>query len=137
LILVDTNVLSEPTKPVPHPKVMEWLRTNSSRLWLPSPVIAELRYGAEKLPPSRKRQKLEEFEAEVLRQYRHRVLDFDAAAAQAHGVLRAKLRRIGKPVQAPDTYVAAIAIARRAAVATRNRAHVEHAGVPLIDPWNL
>jgi predicted nucleic acid-binding protein len=136
LILVDTNVLSEPTKPVPNQRVMEWLRTNGSRLWLPSPVIAELRYGAEKLPQSRKRQKLEEFEAKVLRQYRERVVDFDVAAAQVHGVLRAKLRRMGKPVEAPDTYVAAIAISRNAAIATRNRAHFEHSGVALIDPWS-
>ncbi len=136
MILVDTNVLSEPTKPVPNQKVMEWLRTNSSRLWLPSPVIAELRYGAEKLPQSRKRQKLEEFEAKVLQQYRERVVDFDVAAAQVHGVLRAKLRRMGKPVEAPDTYVAAIAMSRNAAIATRNRAHFEHTGVALIDPWS-
>jgi toxin FitB len=115
---------------------MEWLRANSSRLWLPSPVLAELRYGAEKLPQSRKRKKLEEFEAQVLQQYRGRVADFDVAAAQVHGVLRAKLRRIGRPVQAPDSYVAAIAISRNAAVATRNHAHFEHTGVALIDPWN-
>jgi toxin FitB len=135
LILVDTNVLSEPTKPVPNPTVIEWLRVNRSRLWLPSPVVAELRYGAEKLPPSRKRRQLEEFEAEILKQYRGRVLDFDVAAAQVHGILQAKLRRMGKPVQAPDTYVAAISISRQATVATRNRVHFEHTGVRLIDPW--
>jgi predicted nucleic acid-binding protein len=136
LILVDTNVLSEPTKPVPNPTVVEWLRTHRSELWLPSPVISELRYGAEKLPPSRKRRQLERFEAEILKAYRGRVLDFDVAAAQVHGALQAKLRRMGKPVEAPDSYVAAIAISRQAPVATRNRAHFEHTGVALIDPWS-
>lgn len=136
MILVDTNVLSEPTKPVPNPAVIDWLRSHRSELWLPSPVISELRYGAEKLPPSRKRRQLERFEAEILREYRDRVLDFDAAAAQVHGILQAQLKRIGKPVAAPDSYVAAIAISRQAPVATRNRAHFENAGVPLIDPWN-
>lgn len=136
MILVDTNVLSEPTKPIPRPAVIEWLRTNRLDLWLPSPVIAELRYGAEKLPPSRKRQQLQEFEAEILKQYRGRVLDFDVAAAQVHGVLQARLERMGKPVLAPDTYIAAIAISRQATVATRNLAHFEDTGVPLIDPWS-
>ena len=136
MILVDTNVLSEPTRPAPHATVIEWLRANRAELWLPSLVIAELRYGSEKLPPSRKRRQLEEFEAEILKQYRGRIVDFHVAAAQVHGVLRAKLRRLGKPVEAPDTYVAAIAISRQAAIATRNRAHFEHTGVALIDPWN-
>jgi predicted nucleic acid-binding protein len=135
LILVDTNVLSESTKPDPNPKVIAWLQTNRTELWLPSFVISELRYGAEKLPPSRKRQQLEAFAAEVLHQYRDRIVEFDAAAAEAHGELRARLERMGRPVAAPDSYIAAIALSRGAAVATRNTSDFESTGVELIDPW--
>lgn len=47
--LVDANVLSEPTKPKPHSRVVEWLRDNESELAIDAIVLGELEYGVEKV----------------------------------------------------------------------------------------
>jgi len=135
LIVLDTNVPSETSKAQRDPKVMQWLVVNDDRLWLPTIVLAELRYGVEKLPPSRQRTRLEAWLAAQNYRYANRILPFDVAAAEAHGRLRARLRAIGKPMDASDSYIAAIAIAQGASLATRNVEHFVHAGVDLIDPW--
>jgi toxin FitB len=135
LILLDTNVLSETSKPRRDANVMRWLIENDEQLWLPTIALAELHYGVEKLPPSRKRSRLEAWLTAQAHRYLNRTLAFDAAAAEAHGRLRARLKVIGKPMEAPDSYIAAIAIALGAPVATRNTEHFAHAGVTLIDPW--
>lgn len=135
MIVLDTNVPSETSKARRDPNVMQWLVANEDRLWLPTIALAELRYGVEKLPPSRQRARLEEWLTAQGYRYADRTLPFDAAAAEAHGRLRARLRRIGKPMDAPDSYIAAIALSLGAPLATRNLTHFAHAGVALIDPW--
>lgn len=115
---------------------MRWLIAHDARLWLPTIALAELRYGVEKLPPSRQRSRLEEWLTAQRRRYMNRMLPFDQQAAEAHGRLRARLKAIGKPMDAPDSYIAAIALARGAPVATRNIDHFLPAGVELIDPWH-
>ena len=47
-------------------------------------------------------------------------LDFDDAAADMYGVIRAQLKRSGTPIGPNDLLIAAIALANDASVATRN-----------------
>jgi hypothetical protein len=65
----------------------------------------------------------------------HRVLDFDSAAASQAAELAARRQRAGRPVDMRDTQIAGIALARRAAVATRNLRHFADLEVPVLDPW--
>ena len=53
--LVDANVLSEPTRPVPDPGVVDWLRTNEAELTVDPFVLGELRFGILLLPKGRRR----------------------------------------------------------------------------------
>jgi hypothetical protein len=135
LIVVDTNVLSETSRSRPDPAVMEWLGSHGRRLRMPTIVLAELRYGVEKLPPSDQRIQLDRWLARLTAQFERRMLPFDSKAAEAHGRLRARLKRLGQPIDAPDSYIAAIAVSLGAQVATRNLKHFEHAQIDLIDPW--
>ncbi len=135
MIVLDTNVPSETSKSRRDPAVLEWLARNSERLWLPTIALAELRYGVQKLPPGRKRDDLDRWLTALTQRFAGRLLSFDAKAAEAHGRLRARLRRIGQPMDAPDSYIAAIALSLGAPVATRNSKHFAAAGVALIDPW--
>ena len=135
MIVLDTNVPSETSKSEPDPNVMRWLDLHDDQLWLPTIALAELRYGVEKLAASRQRTRLDAWLTAQADRYLTRTLPFDAQAAEAHGRLRARLKLIGKPMDAPDSYIAAIALSRGAPVATRNMKHFEHAGVELIDPW--
>jgi len=66
--LVDANILSEPTKPAPHPKVVEWLRRNEAEIAVDPIILGELRFGILLLPKGRRRARLEEwFEAGIQR----------------------------------------------------------------------
>ena len=45
MYLVDANVLSEPTKPVPSSKVIDWLTANERNLAVDSVIVGELCVG--------------------------------------------------------------------------------------------
>ena len=51
MILVNTNVISEPMRPAPDPRVIEWLGAQAlETLYLNTIIVAELRFGAWSLP---------------------------------------------------------------------------------------
>jgi toxin FitB len=64
-----------------------------------------------------------------------RYLFFDIAAAKQAAELMALRKFRGRPVELRDTMIAGIALATRAALATRNTSHFEDLSVPLINPW--
>ena len=49
--LVDANVLSEPTKPEPDPRVVEWLRQYEREIAIDPVILGELRFGVTVLNP--------------------------------------------------------------------------------------
>ena len=133
--LVDANVLSEPTKPVPEPLVVQWLRENEADLATTPIVLGELQYGILLLPVGRRRQRLEEWFAAGVE--RLRVVDFDADAATAWARLLADLKMKGLAMSVKDSLIAATALAHDLAVSTRNIADFRHAGVRLVNPFEL
>jgi predicted nucleic acid-binding protein len=64
-----------------------------------------------------------------------RILPFDAAAAEAGALLRARRHRRGQVIEMRDTQIAGIALSRRASIATRNTRHFADLDVPVLDPW--
>ena len=61
MYLVDTNVLSEPPKPVPSSKVIDWLTANERNLAVDSVIVGELCVGILSLPDGPKRRQLEQW----------------------------------------------------------------------------
>src|ERR1051325_4505383 len=59
--LVDANVLSEPTKPVPHVRVVEWLRDNERDIAVDPIILGEIRFGILLLPRGKRRARLEQW----------------------------------------------------------------------------
>lgn len=136
MIVLDTNVLSEPLKTEPSPKVIEWLdRQSAETLFITTISRAELRFGVLKLPEGKRKIVLAVQIERVLGLFKDRTLDFDAAAADRLAQIAADCERIGKRALAPDAYIAACAAVRDYAVATRNVRHFEHTGVRVINPW--
>jgi hypothetical protein len=136
VIVLDTNVLSEPLKTKPTPKVMEWLDNQSAEtLFIAAVSRAELRFGVLKLPDGKRKNALAAQVDRVLDLFKGRTLNFDAAAADKLAEIAAHCEKIGKRAVAPDAYIAACAAARGFAVATRNVGHFEHTGVRVINPW--
>ena len=131
--LVDANVLSEPTKPAPAARVVEWLRHHERDLAVNPIILGELEYGILILPASRRRTRLEQwFTAGVQRLH---VLDFDTATAAAWARLLARLKKKGHAMPIKDSLIAATALAHRLTVATRNTADFERAAVNLVNPF--
>jgi toxin FitB len=138
MIILDTNVVSEGWKPRPDAQVIAWLDSLSqATLFLCTPVLAELRYGVERLPQSARRTRMEAWIDHLETQlYRDRVLPFDRAAAWEFGRLAALRERFGRRIEPMDALIAAIASAHGAAVATRDVHDFEGTGVVLINPFD-
>lgn len=131
--LVDANVLSETTKPVPDPAVVDWLRRNERTLVVDPVVLGEIRFGILLLPRGRRRARLERwFDSGV---ERLQCLPWDAATAIRWAELLAKLRASGVAMPLKDSLIAATALTHRLVVATRNRTDFEKAGVAVYDPF--
>lgn len=131
--LVDANVLSEPTKPAPHGRVVDWLRENEREIAVNPIILGELEYGILLLPAGRRRARLEAwFQSGAQRIH---TLDFDVASGRAWAALLAKLRRSGRTMSIKDSLIAATAMVHGLTVVTRKIADFRHAGVPLLDPF--
>ena len=135
MILLDTNVLSELTRPAPDPNVVAWLERNDERLALPSVALAELRYGIARLPTGRRQSSLFEFWDATRKRFIGRTYSFDDRAAEAYGDLAAATERRGARVQIVDGQIAAIAKVHRMSVATRDVGGFLHTGVVVVNPW--
>jgi predicted nucleic acid-binding protein len=131
--LVDANVLSEPTKPVPHVAVVEWLRRHEADLAVDPFVLGELRVGILLLPKGKRRTRLERwFEAGA---HRLACLPWDADSGLRWARFLADLRASGRAMPIRDSLIATTALVHDLTVATRNRADFEKAGVRVVDPF--
>lgn len=132
--LVDANVLSEPTKPIPDLRVVAWLRRHEQDVAVDPIIIGEMRFGILLLPRGKKRAALERwFDAGVRRLH---CLPWDVDTGLKWAELLARLRATGKSMPIKDSLIAATALLHDLAVATRNSADFEKAGVRIVDPFS-
>lgn len=133
LYLVDANVLSEPTKPVPEPRVIEWLRTHEQDIAIDPIILGELGFGILLLPKGKKRTALERwFDGGAQRLH---CLPWEGDTGLRWAELLARLRTGGKPMPIKDSLIAATALAHNLVMVTRNRSDFEKAGVRIVDPF--
>jgi toxin FitB len=137
MIILDTNVVSEPLKPSPDANVLSWLsRQTPATLFITAVTKAELLVGLEKMPVGRRRDALEHAIIEqVLTLFDQRVLPFDSDCALPFAKLVAAANRVGNSISFPDAAIAAIAITWKFQVATRNADDFIGTGVKIINPW--
>jgi predicted nucleic acid-binding protein len=139
MILLDTNVVSEPLRNAPELRVIEWIDAQvMETLFLSAITVAELRAGVALLPAGKRRSGLQEnLETRVLPLFAGRVLPFDLACTEAYAALMARARVAGLAIAAADGYIAAIAATSGFAVATRDTGPFEAARVAVINPWQV
>ncbi|MFH7587635.1 type II toxin-antitoxin system VapC family toxin [Oceanimonas smirnovii] len=137
MIVLDTNVVSEPLRQAPEARVIDWIDAQAlETLYLSAITVAELRFGMASLPAGKRRDGLQEsLEKQILPLFAGRVLPFDMSASKAYGELMAKARAAGLAIGAADGYIAATAAANGMIVATRDVSPFEAAGVDTINPW--
>ncbi len=131
--LVDANVLSEPTKPAPHPNVVDWLRKNEREIAVDPIILGEVRFGILLLPKGRRRARLERwFHAGV---QRLQCLPWEGETGLRWAELLATLRASGRAMPIKDSLIAATALVHGLIVVTRDRSGFEKAGVEIFDPF--
>jgi predicted nucleic acid-binding protein len=131
--LVDANVLSEPTKPAPEPRVVEWLRRHERDLAVDPIILGELRFGILLLPKGKRRARLERwFDAGVQRLV---CLPWERDTGMRWAELLARLRSAGMGMPIKDSLIAATALSHDLIVATRNVSDFRKADVHVVDPF--
>ena len=132
--LVDANVLSEPTRPAPEPRVVAWLRRYERDLAVDPIILGEVRFGILLLPKGARRARLEGwFDAGVQRLH---CVSWEAETGLIWAQLLARLRKAGRAMPVKDSLIAATALRHGMTVATRHRRDFEPAGVPVVDPFS-
>nr|WP_282449599.1 type II toxin-antitoxin system VapC family toxin [Roseibium sp. CAU 1639] len=136
--MLDTNVLSEVTRPQPELRVLEWLDgLDEDHSYISVITIAEIRRGVALMDTGRKREALEEWLAQDLpSRFVNRVLPVDERVALAWGDLMGNAKRSGRGMSSMDGLIAATAEAYDLTLATRNIKDFEGLGVKLFNPWS-
>lgn len=137
MIILDTNVVSEPLKPNADPAVVEWIDAQVvETLYLSTISVTELRYRIAVLPDGKRKEGLRaSLDERILPLFESRILPFDMEAAEICAELRARARAAGQGIGTADSYIAGIAAAKGLTVATRDTQPFEAAGVSVINPW--
>ena len=137
--LLDTNILSNITKPVPSESLVAWMAQQADEnLFISTLTVAEIWRGVLEGPAGKKRQQLERWFAgpegpQAL--FAGRILPFDDNAALIWGKIMAKGTKAGRPRSAIDMIVAAIAEANDCVVVTDNEKHF--IGLKIVNPLRL
>jgi len=117
--LLDTNVLSEPTRPSPNTNVVKMLERYKEEVATATVVFDELLFGCKRLPESRKRRIIESYLYETVR-VQIPLLPYDTNAAIGHATERARLSSIGKTPSFAEGQIAAIAKVNELILVTNN-----------------
>lgn len=137
MILVDTNVFSEITKPKPDNRVVDWLFAHRDETLLSTIVVAELSVGIRNTRGGSNRALLFPWLDRLIERHENRIVAFDLPSAQRWGEFAAKVliseQRVGS--RQFDTLLAAQALALDVPLATRNVRDFDGTEVRLIDPW--
>ena len=138
MIVLDTNVVSEPIRPHGNPAVRSWLDQQvAETLYLTATSLSELLMGVEILPDGKRKEGLAGVLSELIdRLFESRILPFDQQAARAYAPLVGRARAAGQVMSVADGQIAAIATLHGFTVATRDTARFVAAGVPVINPWD-
>ena len=131
--LVDANVLSEPTKPAPSAKVVDWLRQHESELVIDPIILGEIRFGIYNLPMGKRRRRLEQwFQVGIAK---IECLPWDRDTGLRWAKLVADLRKGGQAMSVKDSLIAATALVHQLTVATRDVQEFKKSGVKVVDPF--
>ena len=135
-VLLDTCALSELSKPLPNPGVRAAVgRLRPADLYVSVLTAGEIGKGVALLSDGKRKSELTVWLHTLEGTYADRMLPVDLETCRIWGELTAKAQRKGQVVPAMDGLLAATAVRHGLHVMTRNVAHFEVTGVPLLNPW--
>jgi predicted nucleic acid-binding protein len=137
--LADTNIPSELTRPVPDPRVADFLKdAGRDQVYLSVLTLGEIRKGVASLPAGNRRRLLEAWIETNLRPwFAARILPVTEEIAERWGVLAAEAKLGGFGLSVVDGLVAATALEHDLTLVTRNAKDFAKLGVTIVNPWAL
>ncbi len=138
MIILDTNVVSEPLKPNPDAAVLRWLdRQSPATLYLTTISQAELLAGVLALPAGKRRTELRRVITDELAfLFADRILPFGERSADAYAHVVTAATMAGNRIDFADAAIGAIAIEHNFILATRNVRDFKGTAVKLLNPWS-
>jgi predicted nucleic acid-binding protein len=135
--LLDTNAVSEWTKPRPNPGLIGWMESNDEdRVFISVITLAELRYGVERLASGARRRRLEAWLGhELPLRFEGRILPVDANIAEAWGKTASRNDAAGRPIGAMDAFLAATAEFHHLTLVTRDVSDFQLLKA-VLNPWS-
>ncbi len=133
LFLLDTNILSEPTRKSPDARVIKKLMQHQYQIALAAPVYYELLTGCRRLPQSKRRDKLEAYLNEFISTLP--VLPYDEKAADWHSTEHVRLSNEGLTPAFIDSQIASVAVSNRLVMVTRNIDDFQHFNGLDVENW--
>jgi len=119
IYLLDTNIISEPTKLSPNENVIQKLADNLEYSCISAITWAEMLSEIKSLPEGKRKTGLFDYSIESV-QKQYEILSFDASAANIYSDLYERLKTKGSPAQRFDLMIASIAISNNLILVTRN-----------------
>jgi len=137
VIILDTNIISELIRQTPDQNVLNWFdKQDPQRLTTTAITVAELRFGIHSMPSGNRQKMLSDAITAMLEEdFDGNILGFNTTAAEAYGILAARLKARGTPVGQNDTMIAAIALVHEGTLVTRNQRHFRQCGISVVNPF--
>lgn len=136
-MILDTNVVSEPLKPVPNEAIVQWLdERDCAELFITSITLAELLFGVQLMPNGKRKDDFENsLIAFLVTKFGERILSFDQSAAREYAARMSRARKRGSTIALADAQIASIAASHGLPVATRDEESFKALGVKVVNPW--
>lgn len=140
MLLLDTNVLSEFMRPQPAASDVAWLDEQpAGEVYTSAISRAEIELGLLLMPPGKRQDALSRAAWAMFDEdFAGRCLPFDEDAARHYAAIVSTRTRVGRPISVEDAQIAAIALAHRMPLATRNSTDFEMIDdLEVVNPWTV
>jgi tRNA(fMet)-specific endonuclease VapC len=131
--VLDTNAVSALMKGAPA-MVDRLAAAEPGHVGIPQPVVAEISYGIERLPRSRRRHVLQERFDLVCSELRR--IEWTDAVSHAYGRIKVALERRGTRIEDFDASIAAHALASDATLVSSNVDHMRRVPGLRVEDWS-
>ena len=136
MYVLDTNIISEITKPKMNDNVLDWFHDHGDGLRITSVTIMELNYGIMRLPDGRRKDSLRTHVDSIVKDCADMILGFDGFSAYLCADLRCKAQAAGRTPEIADCMIAAICKRNNAVLVTHNVKDFDYVdGLEIIDPF--
>lgn len=136
--ILDTNIISELIKQDPDHRVVTFVDSlPEETVFLSVITIGEIQFGIQKLPQSKKRERiLSWLETDLLARFEHRIMEIDTETMLIWGEMNAALQALGISIPVMDSLIAATCKTKKFTLVTRNTKDFLHLDIALVDPFN-